>query len=139
MVGQGVKIVGLLFRGQQSPDIEANVKAAKVEKAAREELIADQLTWITRVTSRVCRRYISRDNDDEYAIALVAFNEAIDSYSPSREASFLSFAEQVIRRRLIDYFRRESRRQQEYPWSGFQVGEEDSNPKCVTDCISAGY
>lgn len=119
--------MGLLSRGQRSPDIENMVKAAKAESEARDELIGAQLTWITRVASRVCRRYISRDNDDEYAVALAAFNEAIDSYSPSLEASFPSFAEQVIRRRLIDYFRREQRRQQERPWSGFQTGEDVSN------------
>jgi len=35
----------------------------------------------------------------------MAFNEAIDSYDPGRGASFLGFAQTVIRRRLIDHFR----------------------------------
>ena len=53
--------------------------------------------------------------DDEASIAMIAFNEAIDAYDDSAGASFLSFAEIVIKRRMVDYFRRKTKRQEEVP------------------------
>jgi len=47
--------------------------------------------------------------DDEASIGLLAFNEAIDKYSEDKGAKFLTFAEIVIKRRLTDYYRKESR------------------------------
>ena len=46
--------------------------------------------------------------DDELSIALLAFVEAIRSYN-SEKGNFLPFAQNVIKRRLIDYFRKENR------------------------------
>jgi len=40
---------------------------------------------------------------DEYSIALIAFNEAIESYDLDKKTKFVSFSKQVIKRRLIDY------------------------------------
>ncbi|UCZ54846.1 RNA polymerase sigma-I factor [Bacillus shivajii] len=74
------------------------------------DLIEQYIPFIRKTTSKVCKRYISSTEDDEYSIALIAFSEAIHQYSPDKGSSFLSFASLVIRRRVIDYIRQEQRR-----------------------------
>ncbi|WP_246056050.1 RNA polymerase sigma-I factor [Alteribacter natronophilus] len=74
------------------------------------ELIEQYIPFIRKTTAKVCKRYINTNEDDEYSIALIAFNEAIHQYSPDKGSSFLSFASLVIRRRVIDFIRQEQRR-----------------------------
>lgn len=74
------------------------------------DLIKQYIPFIRKTTAKVCKRYISTTEDDEYSIALIAFSEAIRQYSPEKGSSFLSFASLVIRRRVIDYIRQEQRR-----------------------------
>lgn len=57
--------------------------------------------------ARAIHHYVT-EHDDEWSVALVAFNEAIDRYTPDK-GSFTSFAELVIRNRLTDELRREYR------------------------------
>ena len=75
---------------------------------ARERLIRRYTPLVLRIASRSSGRYVRLGEDDEVSIALMAFNEAIDGYDASRGTSFIGFAEVVVKRRLIDYFRRES-------------------------------
>ncbi|MEW9050242.1 MAG: RNA polymerase sigma-I factor [Neobacillus sp.] len=49
------------------------------------------------------------ETDDEFSIGLIAFNEAIEKYSPEKGKSLLSFSEVLIKRRVIDYIRKQSR------------------------------
>lgn len=88
---------------------QALKSARKGDLLAREELIKSHRDFIARVSSRACNRFLSWDNDDELSIALLAFDEAIDKYRPGEGATFHSFAQRVIRSRLVDYFRKESR------------------------------
>nr|WP_249414000.1 RNA polymerase sigma-I factor [Alteribacter keqinensis] len=74
------------------------------------DLIEQYIPFIRKTTAKVCKRYINTSEDDEYSIALIAFNEAIHQYSPDKGSSFLSFASLVIRRRVIDFIRQEQRR-----------------------------
>lgn len=87
------------------------ISAQKGDDLAREEIINSHREFIARVSSRVCNRYLTWDNDDEISIALLAFNEAIDNYKADKGTSFHTFAQTVIRRRLVDYFRKESKHQ----------------------------
>ncbi|MDL4840425.1 RNA polymerase sigma-I factor [Aquibacillus rhizosphaerae] len=64
--------------------------------------------FIAKNVSQVCKRYISPTRDDEFSVGLSAFNEAMNSYSFDRGSSFLSFASLVIKRKVIDYIRKES-------------------------------
>lgn len=61
--------------------------------------------FIAKCASEVCKRYIYPEQDDEFSIGLLGFNEAIMEYSPERGSSFFSFANLVIKRRIIDYIR----------------------------------
>ena len=87
------------------------ILAKNGDSLVREDLISSHKAFIARVSSKICGRYLTWDNDDELSIALLAFNEAIDNFDPHGEASFHSFVQMVIRRRLVDYFRKESKHQ----------------------------
>lgn len=97
----------------------------------REDLIQRYLPFVLKVTSQTCKRFVRMGIDDEVSIALIAFNEALDKYNCIQGASFFSFAEAVIRRRLIDYFRKSQRDNKEIAWSAMEEESEgqDSNYK----------
>jgi RNA polymerase sigma factor len=74
------------------------------------QLIDSYKPFIAKTVSSVCRRYIY-ESDDEFSIGLIAFNEAIEKYSPDRGNSLLSFSEVIIKRRVIDYIRKQTKNQ----------------------------
>ena len=87
------------------------ISAKNGDSLVREDLISAHKEFIARVSSKACARYLNWDNDDELSIALLGFNEAIDNFDPDGKASFHSFVQMVIRRRLVDYFRKEGKHQ----------------------------
>ncbi|MNI19314.1 RNA polymerase sigma factor SigI [compost metagenome] len=93
----------------------------------RNQFIADYQPYVAKVTSRFCKRYIDPAKDDEFSIALSAFNEALNQFSAPMGRSFLGFAETVIRRRLIDYLRKEQRFRGQIPYSSFDQEDEENN------------
>lgn len=93
----------------------------------RNQFITDYQPYVAKITSRFCKRYIDPARDDEFSIALGAFNEAINQFAPNMGRSFLSFAETVVRRRLIDYVRKEQKFNQQTPYSSFEVEDEEDN------------
>ncbi len=96
------------------------------DAALRNDLIAQYQPFIAKTAGKFCKRYIQPETDDEFSIALSAFNEAIDGFDSKAGSSFLGFAEGVIRRRLIDYVRKEQRFAGQIPQSAFEVeGDED--------------
>ncbi|NBD26650.1 RNA polymerase sigma factor SigI [Paenibacillus glycinis] len=106
---------------------EDMVERIRRGEASRNAFIDAYQPYIAKVTSRFCKRYIDPERSDEFSIALAAFDEAIEQFSSQAGKSFLGFAETVIRRRLIDYVRKESRHQGMVPYSSFdQDDEEDS-------------
>ncbi|WP_438434718.1 RNA polymerase sigma-I factor [Gorillibacterium sp. sgz500922] len=90
------------------------------DEEARNAFITAYQPYVAKITSQICKRYIDPSRDDEYSIALAAFNEAIDGFDRDAGRSFLGFAETVIRRRLIDYFRKEERHSGSIPFSSFE-------------------
>ncbi|MCD1259388.1 RNA polymerase sigma factor SigI [Paenibacillus athensensis] len=110
-----------------SPLEEQVLRIQQGDLRLRNQLIADYQPYVAKVTSRFCKRYIDPARDDEFSIALAAFNEALNQYSQEAGRSFLGFAETVIRRRLIDYVRKEQRFQGQVPYSAFDQEDEESN------------
>ncbi|NLJ74633.1 MAG: RNA polymerase sigma factor SigI [Firmicutes bacterium] len=102
-------------------------KAQAGDKLAREQLLRDYRPFYLRVASGACRKYLVLGRDDEASIAMIAFDEAIDSYNSEAGASFLSFAEIVIKRRMVDYFRRQSSKRDEIPLSAFETDENEDS------------
>ena len=76
---------------------------ASVKPEKREELIRSQTQMILRTASSACHHYVTQ-SDDEWSVALNAFSRAIDAYS-EEEGDFLPFAQMLIKRDLIDYYR----------------------------------
>ncbi|MEK3881920.1 RNA polymerase sigma factor SigI [Paenibacillus sp. PL2-23] len=102
-------------------------KIRQGEEALREQFIAQYSPYIAKVTSRFCKRYIDPSADDEFSVALVAFNEAINQFDSAAGSSFLGFAKTVIQRRLIDHARKEKRHLQTVPYSAFDSDAEDGS------------
>ncbi len=91
---------------------------------ARQQLLQNYRPYILKTASKICKRFIDSQKDDEFSIALLAFNEAIDAYDESHKASFVAFSERVIRNRLIDYFRKEQVFRDQIPFSSLASNEE---------------
>ncbi|TDQ40466.1 RNA polymerase sigma-I factor [Aureibacillus halotolerans] len=92
--------------------MEDKVKLAQSgDELLRHELISGYQPFVKKVISKVCRRYIN-ESMDEYSVGLLAFNEAIDQFQSNQGSKFLTFANMVIRRRVIDHIRREQRQNQ---------------------------
>lgn len=85
--------------------------SAKRDESSLELLIADQKDFILRCAAKAAGRFLT-DSDDEWSIALMAFHEAVLGYDPDK-GHFSALASTVIRRRVIDYLRRENRYQPE--------------------------
>jgi len=95
----------------------------------REKLIDDYKPFITKVVSKTTGMYVDLKNSEEFSIGLIAFNEAIDCYDVNKNAGFLSFADTVIKRRVIDYKRKDYKNSNVYPLTYFDNDENEySNP-----------
>ncbi|MED3551674.1 RNA polymerase sigma factor SigI [Cytobacillus praedii] len=80
------------------------------DAALQNEIIDSYKPFIAKTVSSVCKRYI-HESDDEFSIGLIAFNEAIQKYSSEKGSSLISFAEVLIKRRVIDYIRQQAKYQ----------------------------
>lgn len=85
---------------------------AKAVQAAKDALLLDSFVrqnefFILRCASSSVHRYVTK-SDDEWSIALSAFVQAIKEYSIDK-GHFMSFAQLVIKRKLIDYIRTQSK------------------------------
>ncbi|WP_245983637.1 RNA polymerase sigma-I factor [Ammoniphilus oxalaticus] len=107
------------------------VFAQQGDVETRNELLRQYTPFISQVAAKVCKRYIDPKQDDEFSVALEAFDEAITNYSEGKGSSFLSFANLVIRRRIIDYIRKEARHRGSLAFEHTIEGEEDSDQSPV--------
>ena len=83
----------------------------KEDSDAREAFLAEYQTFICHVASQACFHSLEWGRDDELSEALIAFNEAIDLFVPDKGVPFLAYARVLMKRRLIDYYRRDRLRQ----------------------------
>lgn len=109
-------------------DLEQDLRLAQNgDLDVRNQLISQYTPFISQVASKVCKRFIDPSRDDEFSVALEAFDEAITKYTPGKGSSFLSFADLVIRRRIIDYIRKEVRHRGTLSLEYTLEGEEESD------------
>lgn len=92
-------------------EIDELVIKAQKDEIIHERFIAENEFFILKTASKVANKYVTK-SDDEWSIALNAFNETVKSYDIEK-GNFYSLAELVIKRRMIDHFRKESRRKSE--------------------------
>ena len=72
------------------------------------EIIKSHIPFIIKSITKITKRYVSIENDEEFSIAILAFNEAINRYTDDR-GPFLPFAQLVISSRLKTYLQRENK------------------------------
>jgi RNA polymerase sigma factor len=102
-------LLSILFKLGKKQTLEDKVLAIqKGDLLLQDELIHQYKPFIAKTVSQVCKRYIN-EQDDEFSIGLIAFHESIEKYSTEKGSSLLSFAELIIKRRVIDFIRKESR------------------------------
>lgn len=93
----------------------AILEEARTNEEARNRIIEKYTPFILKAASEFTSKYINPGIDEEYSISLLAFNEAIDSFDNTRGISFFTFARTIIKRRLIDYYRKNKKKQHEIP------------------------
>ncbi len=77
----------------------------------RDIFIEENKKFIYNVTSTICKKKLQWENDDELSTALIAFNNACNSYVETR-GNFFSYAKVLIKNALIDHFRKNSNKYQ---------------------------
>lgn len=104
-----------------------------------DKIISENETFILRCASKATGKFITK-SDDEWSIALIAFNEAAQFYDETK-GEFLPFAATVIKRRLIDNLRRESRHWDEISVDPYelrnQVDEKTGEPSAKDEIEAA--
>ncbi len=100
--------------------------AAKSSEVKREIFIKDMERTILKIASRMTGRFITK-SDDEWSIALFAFNKAIDTYSEDK-GDYMAYSKVLINNALIDYKRSESRHSAEVLYDPEVLEGEDSGP-----------
>lgn len=119
--GQGLSIPDDLLQRAQEGDAQC-----------RETIIETMQPYVVRIASNYCGRFLQAGTDEEISIAMLALNEAIDGYQQAQGTSFHSFVQVVVKRRLIDYFRRNQARRLEIPFSEFQTRDEEDESAELT-------
>jgi RNA polymerase sigma factor len=131
-IASEVEWVGILpFRRKKADETtdlhQLLTRTRSGDEEARNKILRDYIPFVAKSASQATGRYIRRGQDDEFSVALTAFNEAIERYDLDRGTSFLAFADTVIKRRLIDYFRSKQANQRDLPFSDFEVEDEEDN------------
>lgn len=102
------------------------IKNLREDPLKMDQFIHQYEPFVLKTASEVCKRFISK-SDDEWSIALIAFSHAIEKFD-DQKGNFLSFAELLIRRQLIDYFRSQGKVALETPVDVFEETEKPLDP-----------
>lgn len=103
------------------------LQAQTGDAQSRELVIKTFQPYVTRLASNYCGRFLREGADEEISVALLALNEAIDGFRPDLGSGFPGFVQVVVKRRLIDYYRRNKSRLLEIPFSEFQDADGGDN------------
>ncbi|MCX7748419.1 MAG: RNA polymerase sigma-I factor [Clostridia bacterium] len=107
-----------------SVSINERVVTIKDDEEQINRFIEEYKPFIASCVESFSGRFVRYGEDDELSIALIAFVEAIKSYD-SNKGNFLSFARNVMKRRLIDYYRKEKKHNHTISIHEYVGGEED--------------
>lgn len=87
----------------------------QMAKAGNEEVLNDLLfantSFMKKTASFICKRTID-EQDDEFSVAMNGFHEAVIAFDSTENASFQTFAQLIIKRRIVDYIRKETVRKE---------------------------
>lgn len=104
--------------------INERVMGIKLNSDEKNAFIEEYKPFIAAAVEKTTGRYVSYGYDEELSIGLMAFDEAIVHYDREK-GNFLSFAQNIIRRRLIDYYRKEKKHQSVTYISEYTTDEAD--------------
>jgi RNA polymerase sigma factor len=100
----------------------------------REQFITANVPFIKRVVRHITHSFFV-EQEDEFSIALEAYNQAIDHYKVDGEVPFEPYARLLIKNRLFDWIRRQKQSQQHLslsdsdPDEGLNLYERLADPK----------
>ncbi|MCX7772308.1 MAG: RNA polymerase sigma-I factor [Clostridia bacterium] len=94
----------------------------------REQLIMEYKPFILNCVAKYTQNYQGIDSD-EFSIALIAFNEAINAFKIVRGMSFLGFSELVIKNRLADNARRNKSQRNVIPFTCLEPEAADESAR----------
>ncbi|GAE90430.1 sigma factor [Acetivibrio straminisolvens] len=106
-----------LFRHEKDSFLDIIKRIKDGDTLLRNKFIDDFKPFILKCVSQLVGKKNNLAQSDEYSIALIAFNEAIESYNLDKKTKFVSFSKQVIKRRLIDYLRSTKKNNVTVPFS----------------------
>lgn len=115
----------------QEQDIIKRVLTAQYNEDEANNLIRDYFPFIKSETAKAVGRIPIEGKDDELSIALMGFHEAIESYNQDKGA-FLNFASLVIKRRIIDFLRHETKFKRDISLEQTVIDDEEGNLKNTT-------
>ncbi|GAE90135.1 RNA polymerase sigma factor SigI [Acetivibrio straminisolvens] len=117
-----------------SVTINQRVELIKNDEDKINIFVEEYKPFIAACAQKVVGRYVAYGQDDELSIALMAFVEAIRSYDASK-GNFLSFSQNVIRRRIIDYQRKEKKHSTVVNINGYVEHEEEETDLSIAMSI----
>lgn len=124
-------------RPSSTPGPEELIARAQAgDELARERLLRDWTPLVLRVGAQSAGRFVEVGRDEEVSVGLLALNEAIDRFQLDRGAPFAPFAELVIKRRMVDYYRRQ-KGAKEIPLSQLTSEDDEGNPLKTADEAAA--
>ena len=88
---------------------ELVLKAKRGDEKVMNDLLITFTPFIKKTASFVCKRFVD-EHDDEFSIAMSGFHEAILQFSLEDNSSLTTFSHLIIKRRLVDHFRKEATR-----------------------------
>lgn len=99
---------------------------------SEDKFIEEHFPFIIKAISKVTKRYVSIENDEEFSVGILAFHEAMKKYSEDK-GSFLSFANLVISSRIKNYLIKENKHRlnpslESLKEEGIDFSEEVSTP-----------
>lgn len=104
-------------------DLTDGAIRAKEDKLYRNVFLQENTRFILSRAYAAVGHYVT-ESDDEWSVALLAFNDAIDRFEPGK-GEFDGFAALVIRRRLYDYLRSERRFANEVSLEPYAIDADD--------------
>lgn len=103
-----LSIIQGLFKTKTKQTINELAQKAKV---GDEEVLSDLLfaftPFIKKTASFICKRPID-EHDEEFSVAMNGFHEAVMAFDSLKDASLQTFAHLIIKRRMVDFIRKEA-------------------------------
>jgi RNA polymerase sigma factor len=95
--------------------------------------------FIAKTVSKTVGGCIVPKDSEAFSVGLSAFNEAIDKFDEQKYFVFLSFSEQVIRRRVIDHIRSNSKESKVLPFTFFEENKAEFEEKYLATGSDDGF